>query len=57
MALRDPAGRTNRLKMDRQQDWALDLTLQLMPVPVPGLCQGTASSTGERGQNPEILAF
>lgn len=29
MARRDPAGRTNRPKTDRQQDWALALILQL----------------------------
>lgn len=38
MALRDPAGRTNRLKTDRQQGWVWDLILQLGPGGVPGHC-------------------
>lgn len=51
MALRDPAGRTNRPQTDRPQGWAWALSLQL------GLwvCARPprASSTGDRGQNPD----
>lgn len=48
MARRDPAGRTNRPKTDRQQDWALALILQL------GLwvCRATACFV-HWGEGPE----
>ena len=51
MALRDPTGRTNRLKTDRQQGWAWDLILQQGP----GGAQSTALFTRERGQHPETM--